>query len=104
MYPAQAWDEQQWRRPSPASESGVTPPAAPEQPVYTGPPRSDPAAATWRPQTVIRVPPARQLPPQDDAVVDAQEQRARTVTYGVGMIAGAVALIVLVILCGRVLF
>jgi hypothetical protein len=53
---------------------------------------------------VLQVPPARQLPPQDDAVIDGQEHQARTVTYGVAMIAGAVALIVLIVLCGRVLF
>lgn len=102
-YPAQAWDEQQWRRPAVQQESAA-PPVPPSDPVYTGPPRTDAAAATWRPRTVLQVPPARQLPPQDDAVIDAHEHQARTVTYGVGMIAGAVALIVLIVLCGRVLF
>jgi len=53
---------------------------------------------------MIRVPPARALPPQDDVLLDEQERGARTVTYGVGMVAGAVALIVLIVLCGRVLF
>ncbi len=48
--------------------------------------------------------PPRRLPSQDDGVIDGQEHQARTVTYGVGMIAGAVALIVLIVLCGRVLF
>jgi hypothetical protein len=102
-YPAQAWDEQQWRRPTAGPES-VAPPAPATDPVYTGPPRAGAAAAMWRPRTVLQVPPARRLPPQDDAVIDGHEHRARTVTYGVGMIAGAVALIVLIVLCGRVLF
>jgi hypothetical protein len=102
-YPAQAWDEQQWRRPAAGPES-VAPPAPATDPVYTGPPRAGAAAAMWRPRTVLQVPPARRLPPQDDAVIDGHEHRARTVTYGVGMIAGAVALIVLIVLCGRVLF
>jgi len=53
---------------------------------------------------LIEVPPARELPHQDDAVIDAQEQQARTVTYGVGLVIGAVAVIVLVILCGRFFF
>jgi hypothetical protein len=101
--PAQAWDEQQWRRPAAGQESHP-PPIPPSEPVYTGPPRADAAAAKWRPRTVLQVAPARRLPPQDDAVIDAREHQARTVTYGVGMIAGAVAVIVLIVLCGRVLF
>ena len=36
--------------------------------------------------------------------IDGQEGEARTVTYGIGMVAGAVLLIVLLILCGRALF
>jgi hypothetical protein len=99
----QAWDEQLWRRPAtPADETPTAP--APPPPAYTGPPRAHPDAAAWRPQTVIQVPPARQLPPQDDAEIDAREHQARTVTYGVGLIAAAIAVIVLIVLCGRVLF
>jgi hypothetical protein len=100
--PAQQWDEQVWRRP-PADQPGPTPPSS-SPPAYTGPPRGQPADASWRLPTVIQVPPARKLPPQDDVVIDVQEQQARTVTYGVGMIAGAIALIVLFILCGRTFF
>ncbi len=44
------------------------------------------------------------MPPQDDAVLDEQDKAARTITYGVGMVAGAIALIVLIVLCGRALF
>jgi hypothetical protein len=53
---------------------------------------------------MIEVPPAHTLPPQDDAALDEQEKEARTVTYGIGMVSGAIALIILIVLCGRVLF
>lgn len=46
----------------------------------------------------------RALPAQNHAEIDAQEQSARTVTYGVGLVAGAILLIVLCALCGRALF
>ena len=36
--------------------------------------------------------------------LDAQEREARTITYGIGMVAGAVLLVVLLVLCGRALF
>ena len=99
--PTQQWDEQVWRRP-PREETHAHPTST--EPAYTGPPRGDPVDASWRPPIVIQVPPARQLPPQDDAAIDVQEHQARTVTYGIGMIAGAVALIVLFIVCGHALF
>ncbi|NNJ61537.1 MAG: translation initiation factor 2, partial [Dactylosporangium sp.] len=41
---------------------------------------------------------------QDHAAVDHQEQTAATVTKGVGLIAGAVILVLLLVLCGRWLF
>jgi hypothetical protein len=44
------------------------------------------------------------MPAQDASELDARDREARTVTYGVGMVAGAVLLIVLFVLCGRVLF
>jgi hypothetical protein len=53
---------------------------------------------------VVQPQPPRTLPPQDLAALDAQEHEARTITYGIGMVAGAVLLIVLLILCGRALF
>jgi hypothetical protein len=71
---------------------------------YTGPPPTVSAGPQWRPRTLIQVPPAHKLPPQDDGVLDEQERSARTVSYGVGMVAGAIALIVLIVLCGRVIF
>jgi hypothetical protein len=101
-YSPQGSDEQLWRRPAgePPSVSAPTEPAA----TYTGPPPMISAGPHWRPRTLIQVPSARALPPQDDAVLDEQERSARTVTYGVGMVAGAIALIVLIVLCGRVIF
>jgi hypothetical protein len=43
------------------------------------------------------------LPTQDLTALDADERQARAVTYGVGMVAGAVLLVVLFVLCGRAL-
>jgi hypothetical protein len=53
---------------------------------------------------LIQVPPAHSLPAQDDVRLDEDERAARTVTLGVGMVTGAIALLVLIVLCGRVLF
>lgn len=75
-----------------------------EPPAYAGPPRPVPGSAATRPPTVIRTAPARKLPEQDIAGLDADERQARTMTYGVGMITGAVALLILFVLCGRILF
>jgi len=129
-----AWDEQQWKRPAggdPGSPGGFPVPpgatnanpgpggpmpgatgdsawsrgaAAGEPPAYSGPPRPAPGSAATRPPTVIRTAPARKLPEQDIAGLDADERQARTMTYGVGMITGAVALLILFVLCGRILF
>jgi len=53
---------------------------------------------------VVQPPPPRRLPPQDEQSLDEAERSARTVTYGIGMIAGAVLLVVVCTLCSRVLF
>ena len=53
---------------------------------------------------LIQPPPPHQLPPQDLAALDGREREERTFTYGVGLLAGAILLVVLLILCGRVLF
>jgi hypothetical protein len=96
-------DDRQWRRPStPEPEPALAPPTPP-QPVYTGPPRGTPPPPDWRPRTLVQVPPPRQLPAQDEAALDEREQQSRTITYGVGMVAGAILLIVLFIVCGRAL-
>jgi hypothetical protein len=49
-------------------------------------------------------PPPRELPAQDMDRLDEAEGSARTMTYGVGMVAGAIALILMCLLCGRVIF
>ncbi|HEY1486719.1 MAG TPA: translation initiation factor 2 [Micromonosporaceae bacterium] len=104
-YSQQGSDEQLWRRPSasPADPRPAEPQAPPATP-YSGPPPTTFAGPDWRPRTLIQVPAARQLPAQDDTALDEQEKAARTVSYGVGMVAGAIALIVLIVLCGRVVF
>jgi hypothetical protein len=48
--------------------------------------------------------PPRQLPTQNHPELDMAEQSARTVTYGIGMVAGAIVLIVVCALCSRILF
>lgn len=99
-------DDRQWRRPS-APESVPAPPSVPTPqpaPEYAGPPRTTPPPPGWQPRRLVQVPPPRPLPPQDLDALDAQEQQSRTVTYGVGMVAGAILLIVLFILCGRTVF
>lgn len=52
----------------------------------------------------IEPPPPRELPPQDHVELDAAEQSARTLTYGVGVLAGVIMLIVICTLCSRMLF
>jgi hypothetical protein len=53
---------------------------------------------------VVQPPPPRQLPPQNEPELDRAEESARTLTLGVGMLAGAVLLIVICVLCSRVVF
>ena len=106
-YSQQGSDEQVWRRPADGTGSYAPPASAvPVNPAstYTGPPPTMPVSANWRPQMLIQVPEAHTLPAQDDTALDEQDRAARTVTYGVGMLAGAIALLVLIVLCGRVLF
>ena len=52
---------------------------------------------------VVQPPVPRHLPPQDPARLDADERGARTLTLGIGMIGGAVVLIVTCMLCSRLL-
>ncbi|HWH00211.1 MAG TPA: translation initiation factor 2 [Pilimelia sp.] len=112
-------DAHYWRRPEPSGtepssdgrSSGATgdPPAAPPAagppgPAYPGPPPTVPPPRDWRPPTVLQPAPPRQLPAQDPVAVDAAEREARTLTLGVGMIAGAVVLVLSCLLCSRLLF
>jgi hypothetical protein len=95
-------DDSQWRRPGGEPPSGA-PRAEPSPAPYTGPPRSTPPPPDWRPKLLIQPPPPRSLPRQDMDALDAREKEERTLTYGVGLVAGAVLLVVLLILCGRAL-
>jgi hypothetical protein len=93
-------DDSQWRRPG--GEQPARAPRAEEFPApYTGPPRTLPPPPDWRPKLLVQPPPPRTLPKQDMATLDAQEKEERTLTYGIGMVAGAILLVVLLILCGR---
>ena len=49
-------------------------------------------------------PPPRTMPHQDMDALDEAEGSARTVTYGVGLVAGAIALILMCLLCARAIF
>jgi hypothetical protein len=44
------------------------------------------------------------MPAQNMDALDEDEGSARTVTYGVGLVAGAIALIVMCLLCARAIF
>jgi len=48
--------------------------------------------------------PPRRLPAQDHGAIDEDETKARTLTRGLGLLVGAVLVILLCALCGRVLF
>ena len=100
-------DDAYWQRPDPASAS-PTPPPNPAPPApgndYPGPPRSSPPPPGWRPPTIAQSPAPRALPPQDMDAVDEAEGSARTVTYGVGLVAGAIAVILVCLLCSRAIF
>ncbi|RLK23689.1 hypothetical protein DER29_1559 [Micromonospora sp. M71_S20] len=52
----------------------------------------------------LRPPPPRRLPPQDMAELDAAEQRAQRLTYGVGTVAGVVLVVLVCVLCSRLVF
>jgi hypothetical protein len=102
-------DDLVWRRPPSGGTAPGTPPppSQPEPagpPPYTGPPRSSPPPHDWRPRVLIQPPPPHELPKQDLAAMDAEEREARTITYGIGLVAGAILLVVLLVLCGRLLF
>jgi hypothetical protein len=71
---------------------------------YQGPPPTQPPPWGWRPPVHIEPPAPRSLAPQDLEAIDAGEKDARTVTYGIGLIAGAVFLVVSCLLCARALF
>lgn len=75
----------------------------PEEP-YEGPPPTQPPPAGWRPPVHMQPLPPRELAPQNLDAIDTAEKEARTVTYGIGLVAGAVFLVLTCLLCSRVLF
>lgn len=99
-------DDAYWQRPDEGAEPNRTepPPGRPATPPYPGPPRADPPPPTWQPPTVEQLPPPRVMPSQDMPTLDESEKSARTVTYGVGLVVGAIALILMCLLCARVIF
>jgi hypothetical protein len=70
---------------------------------YTGPPPTTRPPTGWRPPLVVQAPPPRALPAQDLPRLDEAEQRARTLTYGIAMVAGAIMIVLVLVLCGRAL-
>ena len=85
----------------------MEPPAAPPAPVnapYTGAPRTAPPPAGWRPPMVDEPAPPRVLPKQDSDRLDREEQAATILTKGIGIFAGAVLVVLLLILCGNYFF
>lgn len=109
-------DDAQWRRPAGGEPEDVPPSAGRPAPVergaaeaygggtgYAGPPSGGPPQPGWRPEFIVRPAPPRPLPAQDHPGIDQQEATARTFTYGIGMVAAAVVLLVFCVLCGRAL-
>ena len=93
-----------WRRPPEGAEGAGEPPRTPPPVAYSGPPRSTPPPHGWRPPMVFQPAPPRVMPRQDEDRLDREEQAATILTKGVGIFAGAVTLVLLLILCGRILF
>lgn len=103
-------DHGYWRRPAdlepgqPVPRPPVQPGPAATAPGYDGPPKTAPPSAGWRPPTVVQPSVPRELPRQDPDAIDTDERSARTLTYGIAMVGGAVLLIVTCLLCARALF
>lgn len=71
---------------------------------YTGPPPTNPPPPNWRPPLVAEPNPPGTLPEQDHDRIDVEEQAARTLTTGIGLVAGAILLVLLLVLCARAVF
>ena len=98
-------DDEYWQRPDQAYEAARPAAPAPDPaPEYEGPPRTDPPSPHWRPPTVAQPPPPRTMPAQDMDALDEAEGSAKTVTFGVGLVAGAIVLILMCLLCARAIF
>jgi hypothetical protein len=95
-----------WRRPAGVEGSlePVRETASPPTGEYSGPPRTAPPPHGWQPPQVTQPAPPRVLPEQDVNRIEREEQAAKTLTTGVAMIAGAVMVALLLVLCARALF
>lgn len=71
---------------------------------YTPPPPTAAPPAGWRPPQVVTPPAPRNLPPQDHAAIDADEESARSLTRTVGIITAVVLVFLVMLLCGRLVF
>jgi hypothetical protein len=89
-----AEDDIVWRRPTEGAEIPVAAAA------YAGPPSGEPATREWRLPHDEPVTAPRPLPRLDHDAIDDAEYRARWVTYGTGLAALAV---LLVMACSRAL-
>ncbi|BCJ36817.1 hypothetical protein Athai_43200 [Actinocatenispora thailandica] len=95
-------DDAYWRRPPDgAAAPRRDPVAAAPEPGYEPPPPSTPPPAGWRPPVVVPTAPPRDMPAQQHARIDEEERAARTITYGVGLVAGAVVLVLIIMVCAR---
>ena len=116
-------DDSYWQRPSDPAGPGPEVPTSPAvgpigiEPAdplafagppadirYAGPPAMAPPATGWRPERIVEPAPPRRLPAQDHSAIDADEARARAMTYGIGVLAGVALVILLCAVCGRALF
>ncbi len=100
-------DNEYWRRPEqddnpPGGAASALP--GPGRPTYGGPPPSSPPPTGWRPEHIVEPLPPRLLPAQDHALIDNEEARARTLSTGIAIVAGALIVILLCAVCGRNLF
>ena len=68
---------------------------------YSGPPRMVPPPQGWKVPEVIVAAAPRRLPEQDHKAIDAEESRARTLTHGVGILAGSLMFVVLIVILVR---
>jgi len=71
---------------------------------YHGPPPTTPPPSDWRPPHIVEPAPPRRLPAQDHIRIDDEEARARILTRGIGIVVGAILIVVLCALCGREVF
>jgi hypothetical protein len=86
-------------------DAGPAEPAAdPVSTPYAGPPPTNPPPGHWRPPIVAQPAPPGTLPEQNHDRLDVEEQAARTLTTGIGLVAGAILLVLLLVICARNVF